>query len=166
MFEMKLDKSNFIEKIYSIEDIRNLDEIALIHAICDMLYENHAKFLFYDENDSDFGMDCKFDLPCLLDSYAQIMDGLQKKKDFELEFFEPGREYFLSFAEDEYVMKISLQIGYDKKSVRNYVTEHSTVKEIFVNLFKDIFIIAEKNIKNITENPVFVGWVNILEQSL
>ena len=86
---MRLDKSNFTE-------------ITLIHAICEMLYENHVNFLFYDENDSDFGMDCK------------------------------------------------------------YVTESAIVKDILVNLFKDIFIIAERNINNIRENPVFNGWVNIL----
>ncbi len=78
MFDMRLDKSNFTEKSYCIEDIKILDEITLIHAICEMLYENHANFLFYDENDSDFGMNCKFDLPCLLDNFEQIMDGLQR----------------------------------------------------------------------------------------
>ena len=162
MFDMRLDKSNFTEKSYCIEDIKILDEITLIHAICEMLYENHANFLFYDENDSDFGMDCKFDLPCLLDNFEQIMDGLQRNKDFEIEFFEPGREYYLSFANDEGVMTVSLRIGYDEKRVRKYVTESAIVKEILVNLFKDIFIIAERNINNIRENPVFNGWVNIL----
>ena len=49
MFDMRLDKSNFTEKSYCIEDIKILDEITLIHAICEMLYENHANFIFYDE---------------------------------------------------------------------------------------------------------------------
>ena len=84
MFDMRLDKSNFTE-------------ITLIHAICEMLYENHANFIFYDE-----------------------------------------------------------------KRVRKYVTESAIVKDILVNLFKDIFIIAERNINNIRENPVFNGWENIL----
>ena len=47
MFDMRLDKSNFTEKSYCIEDIKILDEITLIHAICEMLYENHVNFLFY-----------------------------------------------------------------------------------------------------------------------
>lgn len=43
MFDMRLDKSNFTEKSYCIEDIKILDEITLIHAICEMLYEKCMK---------------------------------------------------------------------------------------------------------------------------
>lgn len=72
------------------KQIELYDEESLIDIICVFLYDNQVKLVISDECCSDYGMDCKFDLPCLLEAFHNIIEGLIEKHNFNIEFYEQG----------------------------------------------------------------------------
>lgn len=73
MFNIKLDFSNSKDIKVDNKEIPFYGEDSLIGFICDALYEKNVKLIVSDNCCSDYGMNCKFDLPCLLESYEDIL---------------------------------------------------------------------------------------------
>lgn len=81
MFNIKLDFSNSKDIKVDNKDIPFWDENFLISFVCDTLYDKHVKFIVSDNYYSDYGMNCKFDLPCLLEAYEDVICGLLNRQD-------------------------------------------------------------------------------------
>lgn len=146
------------------KQIEFYDEVLLIETICVLLYENQVKLVISDEYCSDYGMDCKFDLPCLLEAFYNIIEGLIEKCDFDIEFYEQGREYFLSFVVSENTVEINVQYGYNVSSSMIYMASYDFVKKMFIVFYDSIFQYATKYIANISKNDIFIKWNNEVEK--
>ena len=125
--------------------------------MCDTLYEKQVKFIVSDNYCSDYGMNCKFDLPSLLEAYEDIICGLLKRQDFSIEFYEQGREYFLSFIIFKDEVKLNIRYGYDNTWLKEELT-YCYIKKLFVDFFEVLFEDINKCFGNIERNPVFNEW--------
>jgi hypothetical protein len=102
MFNIKLcfnDTKEIRELNDEHEDIipaESYDDI--LNDICIAFYES-KKVIFKvgGFGSDDWGMDCKFDLPCVLEQMDQIINGIKNKENFEIDFYEQGRECLLIF---------------------------------------------------------------------
>lgn len=155
-----MDYSNSKRKVLYDGQIEFYDKNSLINAICGLLYDNQVKFVMSDEHCDDFGMDCKFDLPCLLEEFDVIMEGLRKKRDFNIEFYEQGREYSFLFIMTESNVKINLRYDHHNNPDTKYEVSHFFVKNMFIELYDSIFQYAAEYIKGISKNHIFIEWNN------
>lgn len=160
LLSIKMDYSNCKSTVRYDKQIEIYDEIPLIDVICGLLCDNQVKFVISDEHCDDFGMDCKFDLPCLLESFDDIMEGLRKKQDFNTEFYEQGREYFFSFIMAENNVKINLKYGGHNEFDKKYEASYTLVKNMFIEFYNSVFQYAAEYIKDISKNCIFIEWNN------
>ena len=70
----------------------------MIDFVCDVLHEKQVSFIVSDDDCSDYGMNCKFDLPCLLEIYDDVVCGLLNKQD---KGFEDVVECYTNEREDD-----------------------------------------------------------------
>ncbi len=158
MFSIKLDFCNSKETIINDEEIEFYDEISLIDVICNILYENQVKFVICDNNCDDYGMDCKFDLPCLFEAFNDIISGLKWRKNFHIEFYEQGRVYLFSFFILSNNVKVNIKYGYDDNCIVAYELDYDYIKAMFVEFYKSAFCNAKKYIEYLDKNDIFIEW--------
>lgn len=163
LFHIVLNFHDSIKLAYDYGDMSCYDEVMLIDTICNVLYDNHVKFIVSDNLNNNYGMDCKFDLPCLMESYHEILFGLNNKKDFSIDFYEQGREYLFSFImREDNMIQIKIQHGYNIKNISQQVVEFHLMKEMFIKLFDSIFQFADTYISGIRTNAIFHTWKSLL----
>lgn len=155
-----MDYSNSKNIVLYDKQVKFYDEVLLINVICNLLYNNQVKFVIKDEYCSDYGMDCRFDLPCLLEAFHNVIEGLRENHDFDIDFYEQGREYFFSFIVLENVIKINIQYGYNNSIKRRYEVSFDFLKKMFITIYSSIFQYATTYINNISQNSVFIEWIN------
>ncbi len=163
MFNIKLDFSNSKDIKVDNKEITYCDENSLIDFVCDALYEKHVKFIVSDNCCSDYGMNCKFDLPCLLEAYEDIICGLLNRQDFSIEFYEQGREYFISVSILNDDVKLKIRYGYDDTWSKEELT-YCYIKNMFVDFYEILFEAINKCFRNIVRNPVFNDWIMKLNE--
>lgn len=144
--------------------IKFYDEVLLIDVICSSLYDNQIKFVVSDEYCSDYGMDCRFDLPCLLEAFHNVIEGLRENHDFDIEFYEQGREYFFSFIVSGNNVEINVQYGYNDDLNMRYETSYDFIKKMFIAIYSSIFHYATQYINDISQNSAFVEWNNEIDR--
>lgn len=157
MFNIKLDYSNSKDIKVDNQEIPFLDEISLIDFVCAVLYEKQVKFILSDDYCSDYGMSCNFDLPCLLEAYDDIICGLLNRQDFSVEFYEQGREYFISFVISDDNVKLNIRYGYDNTCGSEELT-CCYIKKMFVDFYGTLFEDFNNSFDNIKRNPIFNEW--------
>lgn len=163
LFNIKLDFSNSKDIKVDNKEIPFWDENSLIGFVCDTLYEKNVKFIVSDNYCSDYGMNCKFDLPCLLELYEDIICALLNRQDFSIEFYEQGREYFISVIIYNDDVKLNIRYGYDDIWYKEELT-YCYIKKIFVNFYEVLFEDINKCFRNIEKNPIFINWTAKLNE--
>lgn len=158
MFNIRLDFDNSKDIKIDNQEIPFLDEISLIDFVCNALYEKQVKFIVSDDYCSDYGMDCKFDLPCLLEVYEDVICGLLNRRDFSIEFYEQGREYLISFLIFNDDVKLNIQYGYDNTWSKEEELTYCYIKKIFVDFYEVLFGAINKCFCNIEKNTIFKEW--------
>ena len=158
MFHMKLDFSNSKGIKVDNREIAFFDETSLIDYVCDFLYEEQVKFIVSDDYCDDYGMDCKFDLPCLLEAYNDISYSLLNKQDFLVEFYEQGREYFISFVMSDDNVQLDIRYGYNNICSKKEELTYCYVKKMFADFYMILFEYISKYFSSIQQNSVFNEW--------
>lgn len=130
----------------------------MIDFVCNVLYEKQVAFIVSDDDCSDYGMNCKFDLPCLLEVYDDVICGLLNKQDFLIEFYEQGREYFISFVISNDDVELNIQYGYDNTYSKKEKLTYCYIKKMFVDFYETLFEYVNKSFINIEQNYIFDKW--------
>lgn len=117
------------------DKIAFLDETSLIDYVCDFLYEELVKFIVSDDDCGDYGRECKFDLSCLLEAYNGIIYSLFNKQDFLVEFYEQGREYFISFAMSDDSVQLDIPYNHNNSYSRKEELAYCYIKKMFVDFY-------------------------------
>ena len=135
--------------------------------ICNMLYEA-KQVIFKIEG---FGekwniVDCKADLPCILEQMDTILEGILKKGDFEIDFYEQGLERLLKFSFKRETVCITCTSYVNMPPISVIEMEYESVKHLFWKLYDDFLMCIERLLPRVMKNTLFNEWRDLCNSKL
>ncbi|GAA0077326.1 hypothetical protein UT300005_17040 [Clostridium sp. CTA-5] len=164
MFNIKL-YFNDTKEIKKVNDkheyiIQEEDYDGTLSAICTIFHEsNRVIFKVSGFGSDDWGMDCKCDLPCVLEQMDEIVRGIKSKEEFSIDFYEQGRECLLIFQFCETQVLIEYNNIYSK-NIDNSILymDYEVVKQMFFDFYNDFIYCIKKLVPEVMENQLFNEW--------
>ena len=143
--------------------IQEEDYDGILSDICTIFYEsNRVIFKVSGFGSYDWGMDCKFDLPCVLEQMDEIVNGIKNKEEFRIEFYEQGRECILTFRFCETQVLIEYNSIYNENIDNSIISmDYDVVKKMFLDFYSDFIYCIKKLVPEVMENELFNEWENM-----
>ena len=174
MFNINLVNTIEFNKIQKCDEEKSYDtelddETSIIFDICNFFEETgEIKFIVSGFGDSEWGVDCKFDLPGIIEILPELISKLnQKKYDFNLNFYEQGVEREVIFRESKGSIIVScLSQTKWKLLPSNYEMTKESVEKIVRGLYNTFILYSEKLCPRLIKNPLLLDWMKVdLENS-
>lgn len=171
LFNIELDfkeNSSITEFDYSfdyINDSEGYDFDSLIVDICNIFYDSEKiYFKIGGFGETDWGADCKTDLPCVLEQMDVILQGIKNKEKFEIDFYEQGMERTLEFLFDErnVSIKCSCYINWIPQPPIVFMS-YDAVYKLFIKLYNNFLECINMIIPKIQEIKLFKDWIKSCE---
>jgi len=146
---------------------QDYDYDCILLDICNMLYEA-KQVIFKIEG---FGekwniVDCKADLPCILEQMDTILEGILKKGDFEIDFYEQGLERLLKFSFKRETVCITCTSYVNMPPISVIEMEYESVKHLFWKLYDDFLMCIERLLPRVMKNTLFNEWRDLCNSKL
>ena len=146
---------------------QDYDYDCILLDICNMLYEA-KQVIFKIEG---FGekwniVDCKADLPCILEQMDTILEVILKKGDFEIDFYEQGLERLLKFSFKRETVCITCTSYVNMPPISVIEMEYESVKHLFWKLYDDFLMCIERLLPRVMKNTLFNEWRDLCNSKL
>lgn len=174
MFSMELKTTiplnNIKANVYDINEYDNeLDDgRSVISDICEVFADTEKMIFsvsgFGDEN---WPVDCRFDLPVIIEQLPEIVSKINNKDfNFKLDFYEQGieREIIFTDAEEEVNLEcISRNAGVSEPSKIEMKKEN--ISTLFRKLYKDFLLFSVVLCNNLANHRLFKEWTSTVISS-
>lgn len=168
MFNIKIElkelKGNKI--IFESLKFNDLDEDydidCILLDICERLDNlKKVKFVISGFGDEEWNVDCKADLPCILEQMEEILNGVVYKHNFTIDLYEQGmeREIEFEFKDENVTLTCKSYVGNLPPELLIFVPDDKLYK-IFLEFFNDFIKCIEIFLPEYLDNGIFIEWVN------
>lgn len=150
------------KKYYSDID----DETSVILDICDIFYESKiVKFIVSGFGEEEWPVDCKYDLPGIIEVIPGILRNMEKGNyNFILDFFEQGIERKVIFNECDGVVIASCLSRTKWKAIPSVLKiEKTELNRVLKTFYKNFILYASIMCNDFIKNPLLTEWLNIIK---
>lgn len=152
------------KKIYDTE----LDnETSIIYDICEIFHsKGNIKFIVSGFGYENWLMDCRFDLPGIIEEVPQIINKIRKEEyNFKLDFYEQGTEREIIFEEVGGKIKLICFSRISWTPIPNIIEMNKEdVKLIFENLYSDFIKYSKVLCDDLINDPLLSNWLKLMEK--
>lgn len=144
---------------YDLHNINSLDDI--LDSIYNIFYDSkQVEFVIAGLGCSNWGMDYKYDLPCVIENVEYILRRVNNKQAFSIDFYEQGRECIFEYSFIKDMVYIKYWFYLQDKEKKEECVPYNYIQEMFKNLFEEFTSYAEQIIPGIKQNKLYVEWKN------
>jgi hypothetical protein len=170
MFSMELKTikplNNIKTSVYDMNEYDNeLDDgRSVISDICEILADTE-KIIFYVSGfgDESWPVDCRFDLPIIIEQLPEIVSKINNKDyNFKLDFYEQGIEREIIFIDDAEVVNLECisRNGWVPEPSRIEIKKEN-ISTIFQKFYEDFILFSTVLCKNLVSHHLFKEWMVI-----
>jgi len=161
-YENNFDKATNEKKEY---DDNFDDHTSIISDICGYLHQTgEIDFIVTGFGSERWPVDCKFDLPLIIEELPEIIQKFNKNEcSFCLGFYEQNVMREINFSEKEGSLHLackSIAHGWSP-SPSNLIMEKLSMKKMLEGLFRDFIFCSQKICPELLDEKLFRDWISL-----